>query len=63
MNKDPRWRQPTPMMQLTALVGSFEGHKMNHDEVITTDTQYIRACNEHIEMLFNLRPFVERGSW
>ena len=62
-NKDPRWRQPTPMMQLVALIGSFEGHKSNHEEGIVTDTQYIRYCDDHIGQLFNLRPFVEQGRW
>ena len=63
MNKDPRWRQPTPMFQLIALIGSMEGHKSNHTEGIITDRYYCEKLDDHIDQLFELRPFVEQGKW
>ena len=63
LNKRPEWKQPTPSMQLTAILGSLEGHKSNHEEGIITDTQYIRNVDWHIDWLIQLRPFIERGTW
>lgn len=61
--RNPRWRQPTPMMQLTALLFGIEGHKCNHDEGLITDQQYIEVVTQYIDELYALRPFVELGHW
>lgn len=62
-NKDPRFKQPTPVMQLIALTGSFEGHAANLEEGIITELQFCRSMADHIKMLVNLTPFVEQGHW
>jgi len=63
MSRDPRWRQPTPIMQLRAVLASLDGNKQVHIEGIIIDVQYMRRVDEHIEQLMNLLPFVEKGNW
>jgi len=62
-NKDSRWRQPTPLMQLIALTGSMEGHKCNHTEGIISDSYYCRQLDDHVDQLVNLQPFIKQGKW
>jgi hypothetical protein len=61
--KDPRFKQPTPVMQLLALTGSFEGHLSNLEDGIITEIQFANYMADHIKMLVNLTPFVEQGHW
>jgi len=61
--KDPRWKQPTPIMQLRAILGSLGGWAENQKDGIVTDARYIVYAQEHTEQLLNLLPFVEQGHW
>jgi hypothetical protein len=63
MNKDHRWKQPTPIMQLRAILGSLEGHQSNQEDGIIADSAYIVRAQEHTNQLLNLLPFFEQGHW
>jgi hypothetical protein len=61
--KDPRWKQPTPVMQLRTILGSLEGHLSNQESGVITDAAYIVYAQEHTYQLLNLLPFIEQGHW
>jgi hypothetical protein len=63
MSKNPLWKQPTPMMQLRAILASAEGHSSIHESGIISDHQFIDVSKLHINELMNLLPYVEKGSW
>jgi hypothetical protein len=72
MNEDQikfGWRQPTPIMQFVAIMGSLEwwtSSWRNHKAVKSeqyADGRYAEKAAEHSDMLYALRPYLEQGHW
>lgn len=63
MQKNPRWKQPTPAMEHVCIVSSLEGHYSNWEDGVIGNLLFSIECKHNIDMLKALQPFLEKGSW
>jgi len=61
MAKDPRWRQPTPDMQLTVILMSMEGHVSNAKQGLCSGP-FPNIMEEHYQQLKALQPYLKDPS-
>lgn len=59
----PKWRQPTPTMQLKAVCGSLEGHFVNWREGIISNEQFQFRFERHMKDIRELHGYVAKGEW
>lgn len=57
------WKQPTPLMQLRAIVAAVDGHTDNWRSGILSHRAYAHRASSLSDQLTALLPFVERGDW
>jgi len=58
-----RWRQPTPAMQLQAVMGAFEGHFSNWVAGITPALDLRVEFRRTMEQVQDLSRHLEAGGW
>ena len=56
--KNPLWKQPTPVDQLTAIRASLEWHVSNWNDGIITATKLYYKVTEHLAHIKSLEPFL-----
>jgi len=61
--KPDKFKQPTPVMQLTALRSSLEGHWSNWEDDNITSEKLAAVVAIHLEDLQALEPHLEAGKW
>jgi hypothetical protein len=57
------WKQPTPVMQLTAIRASIEGHFSNWCDGIISTKKFRERMDFFLEELSELEPYLEKGEW
>jgi len=63
MKKRETWRQPTPIVQLTVVNMSIQGHMHNFREGIIPHEKYLARLEEYVQELDELTFFIELGRW
>ncbi len=61
--KNPRWKQPTPAMQLIAIMGNLQGFKYLLEEKEITVERWLEVSMPIIDEISSLTPFIEKGTW
>lgn len=63
MQKNPEWKQTTPIMEHISIRMSLEGHYSNWKSGITKNSEFSVKLKQSLDMLRDLEPFLAKGTW
>ena len=63
LKKDDRWKQATPMDQLTVILMSLEGWMDLVDPAFVDAEKLLEKVKEHVDQLVALKPFLQQWHW